>query len=134
MLPHAEINTAGVIIAVKTATAEVIFIAGIVIRAVQEKSNFVRSRAYNSQKKGGRYQVRPLYASEIGGTNPAYLLPGNCWCSHRPYLDGSKIDVDHLDRVDAALRHWRSKYRHAIHRIYDLQCQTRRTDQRQLNG
>jgi len=27
MLPHAEINTAGVIIAVKTATAEVIFIA-----------------------------------------------------------------------------------------------------------
>jgi len=60
MLPHAEINTAGVIIAVKTATAEVIFIAGIVIRAVQEKSNFVRSRAYNSQKKGADTRSAPF--------------------------------------------------------------------------
>jgi hypothetical protein len=80
----------------------------------------VRSRAYNSQKKGGRYQVCPLLPVSEAGRIPPVLLPGNSWCRNRPNLDRSQIDVDHLHRIDAALRHRRSKYSDSINCIYDL--------------
>jgi hypothetical protein len=79
----------------------------------------VRSRAYNSKKRG-QIPSGPLLPVSEAGRIPPVLLPGNSWCRNRPNLDRSQIDVDHLYRIDAALRHRRSKYSDSINCIYDL--------------
>jgi hypothetical protein len=76
-------------------------------------------KLYPKKRRGG-YQVRPFVpVSKRDESRPS--LPGKCWGSHRPNLDWSQIDVDHLDRVDAACRYRCSEHRNPVHCIYDLQ-------------
>ena len=97
--------------------------------------NQVRANHADKQvriKRRGGYQVRPFVpVRKRDESRPS--LPGNSWCSYRPNLDWSQIDVDHLHRIDTPGRDWCGKYSNPVHCIYDLQRQPGWTHQRQFH-